>query len=195
MVYHHKPPLDPQQAPLPNPPKAPAVEQILWEIFGRKAGEAVLRGEANSTIGPRRLRSGLVQVARSGALGVRVQTGPVCLGLSLSDDDERVLAAVGALPALARALVIAHAKTASRPDLAEQPVRFRPVRTDQGRPLLIYRDPTDRRHPLCCLVEPHPSPAQRDFLRQRWLIWWDALATIATYAGCQPPTVPRHPWE
>lgn len=170
------------------------IEEALRSVFGDKAAGAVLRQDGQGTCGPAPVRSALATVDRLAALGVRVDASPVDHGAHLTGEDEWIMDRVSALPPAAAGLVIHYAETRSRPELVEDLPRFVPVTLETGRPMVVYRDPVGKRGPLFCPVEQDPLPEHREFCRDRWRLWWDALDLLAVQCGCTPPAVAREPW-
>ncbi|MGE3333634.1 MAG: hypothetical protein AB7I36_08320 [Rhodospirillaceae bacterium] len=94
--------------------------------------------------------------------------------LDLHPDAEAVHACVRRLTIDVREDVIKHATAGSQPEWGET-VRMRPMLNDMRRPLVVYRN----NRPFYCRIESMPGPLMRMKMRERYLSWWEALASIA----------------
>ncbi len=115
---------------------------------------------------------------------------------SLADEAETVHAAVAALGPTSRALVIRHAKTATRPDWRPGArERLGPI-TDGGR-IVVTTEYDKNRNRLVqwCPLRVIDAADVVAELRQCWLVWWSALDHLA--AALAVPMIPdrREPWR
>lgn len=172
-------------------------DQAADAIVGRYAGTAapMIGGGSNAAMIANHISLGCrVDVSRGGA---RWAAGVAC---DIDPDAEAVHEYVRCLPPALIGLVISHAKGGTRPDWmpGAQP---RPVAVyrKKDRPQMVYWD-TKKNRPAYCILAYDPEPAHIAFMREVWMTWWDALASIADDLDGRlkrkvlRPQFPREPW-
>jgi hypothetical protein len=145
---------------------------------------------------------GIATLQRIAALGTRVQGGGPSAD-ALHSDAEITHAAVSALPHPITALLIRHARYASRPD-GDAVVLPRPTRETalNGRTKITYA-PWDKSHGYgWCEVAWTVSPVSESMIRADYERWHCALSVLAlalsrdgrlTHHAVRPPGAPRTP--
>lgn len=168
-----------------------SIEALLQWAFGVEMAHRTLR---KGSVGPAGYTSAWNGIGRRAALGVAVD----CLWSGLNNEglvhDSAVWIAerVQALGGVAAALVVEHARAGTRPELCEDVPRMVARRGYDGKPVIILDG--HRWIGSYCVIDQDPLPEHREFCRQRWMLWWDALDTLAMQCGCESLAEPREPW-
>lgn len=167
------------------------IEAALQWAFGKQQAHRSLRPER---IGPAGYASPWNGLSRRHALGVAVDCYWSGADVDAPMPDEAVWIAerVAALDLVVAALVIDHARAGTRPELCEDQPRM-VARLGYDEQPVILRD-HHRWIGSFCVVDLDPLPEHREFCRQRWLLWWDALSLLATQCGYAKLSEPREPW-
>jgi len=151
------------------------------------------------------------------ALGTRIDGGSVVASpsISLLDDEDALVvkAAIDALPAEARGLVLMYGRSGTRPEGADEPMPVpRQLRAKNGQLMWEYADGLERtdraRHVAPEITGPKLDWAEWsrekelvEFARAQWTLWREALAALvgplnrrmATHA-CTGPEAAAEPW-
>lgn len=147
------------------------------------------------------MRSASDTMAEFMVLGCRVDSSPryvAAMGAVAQDDALTIHDAVLRLPAEAMALVVAHARSGSRPPWHSVEAERLVADTDAGG---RYRMMMHQRRAVACQLRHVVDPALVAFSRAQYAVWWEALDALAgdlkgrlDEHEALPPQASRTPW-
>lgn len=164
-----------------NPREVIDILSLLRWAYQDEAADAVASRAAG--VSSAAVRSTLGAVERQGVLGARVDCSRVIF-VDMPADAEAVHEAVLSLrPHRLIGMVIDFAKTGAAPDWMEgaKPKPL-PIRRANGKPYVEYFD-AEKRKPAYCLLRYEPDPDHVDFVREVYVAWWDAVASLVPKLG------------
>jgi len=186
-----------------NPRKVVDIEELVRWTYQDQQADELTRRSGRGAWPSASLRSNLLTIERNGLIGTQIDgDGSLSYAHNDLDQDAEITheTICSVCEPLEVGLLIEHGRAGSRPDCFDGVQVKACAVMHRGRPLIEYLDPANKRKPIYCHVAYDPEPEHVEFVREIYVLWWDALSSLRSELEGKTgyevigPEVPRSPW-